>query len=346
MKVLHQDRFKGEIKMQVEVSDDLWHLYNILTPGDLVYASTYRREEAKSDKIRAERGEKKRMTLGIRLEKVEFGEFDNRLRLLGVIEEGPQDVGSYHTLLMEEGEVLSVIKQQWKPSQLDRVRRAVEDSKKPSVMFISLDDDEATVAVMRQFGVQKLADIFAGGHGKMYASKEEGDYFGEIIVKAKQAYSSGVPIIILGPGFAKETLIAKGKEKEPEMFSRACLYHTGQSGMTGIQELMKRGMCTEVLKDSRVAEETELVEKLLEQVGTDGLATYGPKEVREAAKAGAVEQLLILDSLVREKDVEALMRSVEDARGRVTIVSELHEGGKKLEALGGMAALLRYKMSS
>jgi len=346
MKVLHQDRFKGEIKMQVEVSDDLWHLYNILTPGDLVYASTYRREEAKSDKIRAERGEKKRMTLGIRLEKVEFGEFDNRLRLLGVIEEGPQDVGSYHTLLMEEGEVLSVIKQQWKPSQLDRVRRAVEDSKKPSVMFISLDDDEATVAVMRQFGVQKLADIFAGGHGKMYATKEEGDYFGEIIVKAKQAYSPGVPIIILGPGFAKETLIAKGKEKEPEMFSRACLYHTGQSGMTGIQELMKRGMGTEVLKDSRVAEETELVEKLLEQVGTDGLATYGPKEVREATKAGAVEQLLILDSLVREKDVEALIRSVEDARGRVTIVSELHEGGKKLEALGGMAALLRYKMSN
>jgi len=346
MKVLHQDRFKGEIKMQVEVSDDLWHLYNILTPGDLVYASTYRREEAKSDKIRAERGEKKRMTLGIRLEKVEFGEFDNRLRLLGVIEEGPQDVGAYHTLIMEEGEVLSVIKQQWKPSQLDRVRRAVEDSKKPSVMFISLDDDEATVAVMRQFGVQRLADIFAGGHGKMYATKEDGDYFGEIIAKAKQAYSPGVPIVILGPGFAKETLIAKGKEKEPEMFSKACLYHTGQSGMTGIQELMKRGMCTEVLKDSRVAEETELVEKLLEQVGTDGFATYGPKEVRDAAKAGAVEQLLILDSLVREKDVEALMRSVEDARGRVTIVSELHEGGKKLESLGGMAALLRYKVSS
>lgn len=344
MKVLHQDRFKGEIKMQVEVADDLWHLYNILTPGDLVYASTYRREEAKSDKIRAERGEKKRMTLGIRLEKVEFGEFDNRLRLLGIIEEGPQDVGSYHTLLMEEGEVLSVIKQQWKPSQLDRVRRAVEDSKKPSVMFISLDDDEATVAVMRQFGVQRLADIFAGGHGKMYATKEEGDYFGEIITKAKQAYSPGVPIVILGPGFAKEALIAKGKEREPEMFSRACLYHTGQSGMTGIQELMKRGMCTEVLKDSRVAEETEMVEKLLEQVGTDGLATYGPKEVREAAKAGAVEQLLILDSLVRERDVEALMRSVEEARGRVTIVSELHEGGRKLEALGGMGALLRYRV--
>jgi len=344
MKVLHQDRYKGEIKMQVEVADDLWHLYNILTPGDLVYASTYRREEAKADKIRAERGEKKRMTLGIRLEKVEFGEFDNRLRLLGVIEEGPQDVGAYHTLIMEEGEVLSVVKQQWKPSQLERVKRAVEDSKKPGVIFIALDDDEATVAVLRQFGVKHLADIFASGHGKDYATKEEGDYYGEILMKTKQAYSPGVPLLILGPGFAKETLMAKGREREPEMFSKAFLFHTGQSGLTGIQELMKRGMGADVLKESRVAEETELVEKLLEAVGTDGLATYGPKEVREAAKAGAVEQLLILDSMVREKDVEALMRSVEEARGRVTVVSELHEGGKKLESLGGMAALLRYRM--
>jgi protein pelota len=346
MKVLHQDRFKGEIKMQVEVADDLWHLYNILSPGDLVFASTYRREEAKADKIRAERGEKRRMTLGIRLEKVEFGEFDNRLRLLGVIEEGPQDIGAYHTLIMEEGEVLSVIKQQWRPSQLERVRRAVEDSKKPSVIFISLDDDEATVAVLRQFGVQRLADIFAGGHGKMYASKEDGEYYEEIIAKAKQAYSPGVPIIVLGPGFAKETLMAKGREKEPETFSRAFLYHTGQSGMTGIHELMKRGMGADVLKDSRVAEETELVEKLLEEVAKDGLATYGPKEVWEAARAGAVEQLLILDSLVREKDMESLMRSVEDSRGKVTIVSEMHEGGKKLEALGGTGAILRYRIGS
>ena len=139
-------------------------------------------------------------------------------------------------------------------------------------------------------------------------------------------------------------ILAHSLRNSEEMFSKAFLYHTGQSGMNGIQELMKRGMGAEVLKDSRVAEETELVERLLEQVGTDGLATYGPKEVREAAKAGAVEQLLILDSLVRERDVESLMRTVEDSRGRVTIVSEMHEGGKKLESLGGMAALLRYRI--
>jgi protein pelota len=41
-----------------------------------------------------------------------------------------------------------------------------------------------------------------------------------------------------------------------------------------------------------------------------------------------------------------MMKSVEDQRGKVIVVSELHEGGKKLDAIGGMAALLRYRISS
>ncbi|HPP44180.1 MAG TPA: mRNA surveillance protein pelota, partial [Methanomassiliicoccaceae archaeon] len=81
--------------MMIETLDDLWHLYNIIDEGDMIISVTYRREEAKSDKIRAERAEKKRMVLGVRAEKIEFHETESRLRILGVIEEGPQDIGSY-----------------------------------------------------------------------------------------------------------------------------------------------------------------------------------------------------------------------------------------------------------
>ena len=64
MRVLHQDRFKGEIKVQIDAPDDLWHLYNIIQIGDILVMSTYRRDEsAKVDKVRAERSEKKRMVL-------------------------------------------------------------------------------------------------------------------------------------------------------------------------------------------------------------------------------------------------------------------------------------------
>ncbi|MCE5296907.1 MAG: mRNA surveillance protein pelota [Euryarchaeota archaeon] len=344
MRVLHQDRFKGEIKLQVEIKDDLWHLYNIVRPGDLVFAATYRRDETKTDKVRAERGEKKKMTLGIRVEKVEFHEYDASLRLLGVIEEGPQDVGSYHTLILDEGDWIDVYKKEWTQTDLDRVKRSVDEAGKPVIVFVALENDEATIAVLRQYGIKKVADICGPSCGKMYEQKESGDYFGEIISKLKQVATEGVAIVLLGPGFTKENLQAEGREREPDLFKRSFVYHTGQSGMQGIHELMKRGIGADVLKDSRVAEEMALVEKVLEEIAKDGPVAYGIKQVKAAVNAGAVDVLLVLDKKVRESEMEPLMSAVDLARGKVVVVSEQHEGGRKLESLGGMAALLRYRV--
>lgn len=63
---------------------------------------------------------------------------------------------------------------------------------------------------------------------------------------------------------------------------------------------------------------------------------------------GAVETLLVLDELLkgelREK-VEELMDAVRYSRGEVVVVSSEHEGGgEKLKALGGLAALLRFRV--
>jgi protein pelota len=345
MRVLHQDTRTGEIKLLVDNMDDLWHLYNIIEKGDLVMAVTYRREEQKSDKVRAERGEKKRVFLGVRVDKVEFHEFESRLRITGTIEQGPQDLGAFHTLNVELGDNISVIKEHWRDSTLERIRRAIDDSKRPTIVFVAIENDEATIAVLRQYGIQNVATIYGPSSGKMYEQKEDLSFFGEIIEKAKQLITADVPLVILGPGFAKEELLAEGKEKAPEQFRRAFVYHTGQAGMAGIHELMKEGLGAEVLEGSRVAQETNAVEKVLEEIAKGGAVAYGPKEVQEAASAGAIESLLVLDSLLREKDMDPLLKKVEATRGSVMVVSEHHEAGKKLEALGGMAALLRYRMS-
>jgi len=110
VKILKKDEKTGTIRLRVETDDDLWHLYNIVREGDVVHALTERREETASDKIRSERGEKKKMILGIQVEKVEFHEFSDRLRILGVIVEGPQDLGSHHTLNIEKGDDLLVVR--------------------------------------------------------------------------------------------------------------------------------------------------------------------------------------------------------------------------------------------
>ncbi len=345
MRLLKQDPANGVMKMQIESEDDVWHLYNVLESGDLVIASTTRREEKSADKLRAERGEKRRMTLGIRVEKIEFSDFDLRLRVLGVIEEGPQDVGQHHTLIFETGDILTLSKEHWRETQVDRLRRAMDDSRKPQVVFVAMDRDEATIAVLRQFGMKELALVRSGRSGKQYEERGSGDdYFGEIAAKLESVLEDGTPLVVLGPGFAKESLIEEGKQRFPEIFSRASSYHTGQTGMAGIHEMMKRGMGAEVLRDSRVAMEVKLMESLLEGIGKDGLATYGPGEVEVAAQAGAVETLLILDSLLRERDLDRLVAAVEAQRGDVVVVSEQHDAGKSLDSLGGVAALLRYQV--
>src|SRR5438445_1418103 len=208
MRVLHKDPATGEIKVRVENADDLWHLHNLVLPGDHVRASTYRRQEVKTDKVRPERGEKVRVTLTIRVESVEFQAFADRLRITGVIVEGPQDLGRHHTLNVAVDDVVSIIKT-WRSHELRRIDEAVAAAQKPLVAFLSLDDEEALLAQLRQYGVRELATIRAPGHGKMFPSGDtKSAYFDEILAKLRTT-EIGEALVLVGPGFTRDALDRK-----------------------------------------------------------------------------------------------------------------------------------------
>ncbi|HKW42729.1 MAG TPA: mRNA surveillance protein pelota [Thermoplasmata archaeon] len=341
MRVLHRDPKTGEIKVRVENADDLWHLHNLVQPGDLVRASTYRREDVKSDKVRPERGEKVRVTLTIRVEGVEFQPFSDRLRVTGVIVEGPQDLGRHHTLNLAVEDVLSIIKT-WKAHELRRIDEAVAAAQKPLVAFVSLDDEEALLAQLRQYGVRELATIRAPSHGKMFPTGDtQTEFFKEIGAKLR-SMEIGEALVVVGPGFTRDSFLEYLKAHEPALAGKVHVHGTAHAGMQGIQEALRAGVGAKVFGESRVGYETQLVEKLLEAIATNEPCAYGIAEVGEAVDAGAVETLLVGDAVVREPNVEELMRAVESARGSVVLVSRHHEAGKKLEALGGIAALLRF----
>ncbi len=341
MRVLHRDPKTGEIKLRVENADDLWHLHNLVQPGDLVRASTYRREDVKTDKVRPERGEKVRVTLTVRVEGVEFQAFSDCLRITGVIVEGPQDLGRHHTLNVAPEDVLSVIKI-WRPHELRRIEEAVAAAQKPLVSFLSLDDEEALLAHLRQYGVKELATIRAPAHGKMFPSGDTASVFFDEILEKLRLTEIGEALVVVGPGFTRDTFGEYIKAHDANLAAKIHVHGTAHAGMQGIQEALKTGVGAKVFGESRVAYETRLVEKLLESIATNLPCAYGTAEVAEAVEAGAVETLLVSDAIVRDLQVEELMRSVESARGTVVLVSRHHEAGQKLEALGGIAALLRF----
>ncbi|MFQ5907576.1 MAG: mRNA surveillance protein pelota [Thermoplasmata archaeon] len=343
MRVLRKDLKLGSIKLLPQNLDDLWHLFNLVESGDLVRASTKRREERQTDKVRPERGEKKRVTLGLRVERREYDEFTDRLRVHGVIEEGSMDLGSHHTLNVVAGEALEVVKA-WRASQLQRIDEAVEATEKPLMTLVSLDDEEALVAQMHQAGIREVAEIRGRSQGKMYEGEEppKEEYYAQVLAKVRQLDPPG--LIVLGPGFAREDFLQYGRDREPDLFREATGFATGHPGMTGIQEALRGGLAERVLEDSRVALETRFVERLLEEIARNGPHAYGAEEVNTAVEAGAVKTLLVTDALTRSGEAEDLMRRAEQKKGRVVVVSSRHDAGQKLEGLGGIGALLRFPL--
>lgn len=330
MKLLKKDLKHGIIKIKIDDPEDGWNLQSVLEEGDLISGMTLRSLEVlRGNKI--EKTKKKRVFLKISLEKKDFHEYTGKLRLIGKIVEGPEElIGSYHTLEAYVGEILTIEKK-WKKWQLDKLERSLK--KQPKVLVCVMDEREATIAEIGE-KVKILAEI-TNKHAGKELGYDQKKYFGEIASFLEKSNLNNV--ILAGPGFAKSDL-AKQIKTDKKVFVDSCSH----AGITGIQEIIKRGLLNRISRDLRISEETKAVEKFFEELSKDGLVTYGKEEVRKALEMGAVKELLICEGMVR--DLEGLMETADKMKTKIMIISERHESGEKLKNMGGIAAFLRYKI--
>jgi protein pelota len=211
---------------------------------------------------------------------------------------------------------------------------------------ITIEDDTADLGILRQYGVQYYGPIIGGISGKRVLQKNRqqviDDFFDEI-AQTINKFEGIEGLIIAGPGFWKNDFYQFLSQKYSDKAKISRIESTGAGGRAGIREVLQKGILEEMATEGRIAHEMRTMARVLEEIGkTSNLVAYGKKEVKNAAETGAVEQLLILDELLRERDVETLMDITENLGGRVMVISSVHDGGKQLKALGGMAALLRY----
>jgi protein pelota len=329
---------KGEVKLIPENLDDLWHLKYIIEPKDIVFSWTKRIRES-SDKLRSDK-EKVTVRLGVEVEKVEFHKFANRLRITGKIVAGVEDSG-YHTLNITVGRELSIIKENWKDEQLKRLREAVK--KKPETIIVTIEEGEAVVGVVRDWGVEECFDV-KRSYGK--ESSERLAFFSEIVRQLESMEFKY--LVIAGPGFTKEDFAKFVKEEKPDWKIITC--DTSAIGVRGFMEVLKRGVLSRIVGEIRLAEEAEYIEKLLERIAKDDKVAYGLDEVKRAYDYGAIEVLLIVDEFLKEQrekwDIDEFLRSVEAMGGKIVIMSSEFEPGKMLMSLGGIASLLRFSIQS
>lgn len=368
MRILKKVFKEGKLKLLLDTMDDLWYLSTIVDEGDLVSAVTYRRGEERADIIRDKRVEKKRMFLTLKVEKVEFHEFSERLRILGVITEGPQDHGEHHTFDLEAGDDITIQKEAWLAHHIERIREAQEASKMPLLTLISIDDETATVAVLRPQGLQVVATISADIPGKDYEQKARGEkeaFFDEVLATLEN-HMRGRPegpaekrgpgdqregkappkaassdVIVLGPGFFKEDLVAYARERHFD-----AIFHiesAAEAGSTGINEVLKSGV-SKILEKAKASEDERLMEALFAEIGKGGKCTYGRDHVINALQRGAVETLLVSEGALRDPKMADIGRLAAETKAVIRVLSKGYDAGKRLDGLGGLAAILRYKI--
>ncbi len=341
MKVLEFDEKRGTIKLHVEDEDDLWLLHLVLHKGDEVIARTTR------DVSLGDEGRRVPMVIRLKVDYTEFQPFTSRLRIHGIIEEAPERFGikgAHHTVNLDIGDDIVIIKEQWPKHELERIYAQAE--KRSKVLIALVDFDEYLIAIPMAQGIKILSERSLQTPNK----EDEGiiEENAEEVAKEIEEYARQYSIdsvILAGPGPFKEIVREKLK------FKNVYLDSVSSATRAGLSEIMRRDVVDKVMRDYEISQSIREMDRVMELLSKDtGLVAYGLEEVKKAAQFGAVGTLLVTSDMVssyneeQKRAVEEVMEEVEKKGGKVMIVPEDSPVYFQVKNLTGLVAILRFRI--
>lgn len=169
------------------------------------------------------------------------------------------------------------------------------------------------------------------------------------------------PVLLASPGFVaagfQKYIQSEASTTTPglkRLLPSIAVVHSASGYLNSLSEVLQSPAVKTLLADTKYARETKLMDDFLAELRKEtNKATYGPREVESAVDQGAVGRgggvLIMSNRLFRSQNVAerkrwvALVDRVRDVEGgEVRILSSDHESGKRLEGLGGIAALLTF----
>ncbi|MFT4343151.1 MAG: mRNA surveillance protein pelota [Candidatus Woesearchaeota archaeon] len=343
MKKLSYNAKTGVLVVIPQSVDDLWLLSSVIQPRAFVTAKTTRKVRLSDTKV-----EKKVYIMRILVEAVLFE--NELLRVQGLVQSEHDDIakGSNHSFSIGIHDQITV-EQDWLAYHLSRIQEAGQE--KVDVLLVAMDREEAFFAHLTGQGYEIISHLKGDVVKKGDAQSVSKDFYAEIITVLKEYISrySLNHVVIASPSFFKEDLV---KRMPAEMKKKVVLATCSDVSERAFAELLKRDEVKSVLASERLAYESSQIEEFFTALGKDGLCTYGPHEVSEHAKAGAILKLFVSTNHIahaREKnsydDLHILMKTVEDSRGEVIILSSENEAGARLDGVSGIAALIRFRLA-
>ena len=342
-------------KLRIDSEDDLWVLARFAISGRSLAMLGERRDTTTAESgDRAKAAERKKMWIQLRILTTEYKTYSNILRVHGTIEQAPVDIGSHHTHLVEVGDEIEIHSSSGFP-EYDRLllTDTMTSDKKSNVSIIVVENDEIILFEVTRRGLREGATWTMRGGGKrgdVRTSETVAKSFQQQVAKEiLAATSTQLPMILCGPGHARERLRNVILSQDPQRTIR--LVSTSMAGRSGANEIIRDGLADELLSEHAISKEIKLLEEVWLRLSKNGAVAYGENELSRAMNEGAIETLLVSADKIRDPEamiegtpVSKWIDAVSDIGAELVQCSSDHDSGEQLNNMGGIIALLRYKL--
>ncbi|KAF2186671.1 hypothetical protein K469DRAFT_706664 [Zopfia rhizophila CBS 207.26] len=376
---IDQKHGSGFATLLPEEPEDMWHAYNLIQPSDLVRARAIRRVTKTSDSGSVA-SQRITLDLTISVTSTDFDVGSGQLHVAGKVASENEHVklGSHHTLDLELQRKFTLEKGDgWDSVALEQLREACDTEKRADLWAVVMGEGLANICLITEHQTilrQRVEvpvprkrkgglDGHDKGMDKFYSTTLSTLLRHFDVVNAVQADKT-TPLLLASPGFVAQSFLAYVKSEATRTTNKPLLAllpsilvaHSSSPHVHSLSEVLASPAITSKLSDTKYARETALMDKFYTFLRQDdGRAWYGPKEVEKAVEKGAVGRgggvLLISNALFRAQNVAERKRWVglvdrvkEVEGGEVRVLSSMHESGKRLEALGNVAAILTFPL--
>ena len=340
------------MRIRVEDEGDLWVLSQICSTGCKVGMLSHRRDSTTGTQPegRAKSAERKPMWILLDVHESAFQPFTDNLRVHGIINEAKIDIGSHHTHIIGPGDEIEVTRDGGlSKADENLLSESFSASSRARCGLVVVESDEVMIFEIARHGVRDISQFNMRGGGKRTndSNAVRKSFFESVSREAMLVFDGGIPLIICGPGLARERFESGLFEAgfEGEVLNVA----TTIGGRSAANEVLTEGLADKILGDIALIKQVRAIEEGLKRASTEGAVAYGMSAIAEAAEQGAIEPLTIDAAMLRStgKDSvkwEKIANEVMGSGGGVLQASVDHDAGQQLLGMGGAMALLRWKI--
>ena len=346
MRIADQDRKSGTVRLVVECADDLWYLRTLIEPGDTATGSSEYKEKLGGTETKSQVA-RRRVWVQVQVERVEWSPHAGRVRVLGIVTDGSEEVprGSHHGLDIGEGEELTLHKVRWLTYHHEKLEEAAR-THGARTLVVLFDRERATFVGLRPHGHETLAVIEGDVPKKGWETGKAKDFMAEIAKTATElaARTGAQHIIAASPAFWRAEL---ERALPNDLRAKVIFASVSDADERALGELLGKPEVQAALAQERAAQERGIVERVLAALAKDRLV-YGHADVKAALTEGNLSELIVTETAIAKSRedgtadaLEGFLQQADSVKATVRLLST-PEGCGRIDGLGGVVGVRRW----